>query len=333
MDRKALIRKICPLIASGLSLVAILFLFAPILTLKQKIDGEKIYTSLNMIDFFNPSYTRSWIIISLIVLIGVGAIVALVGFFIKDKKIKDGLMIAGVFINAIVACFLISLREIFANFGSSIIDNYSDVSVAWGLPVTLAFLVIGIGFLFAATEYGENTTTRGLVEDAILIALAFVLNFIKIPLQVEGSVNFQMLPLMIIALRRGPLNGFIASGIIYGLLTCLTDGYGFATYPFDYLIGFGSTAIIGFFRHFIMKEEGKLYDPIGILFIFIGGVLVTLVRLVGSTTSSMVIYDYEFVPALVYNVLYVTISGGIATAALIALYGPIQKINRLFPAK
>ena len=95
--------------------------------------------------------------------------------------------------------------------------------------------------LSLSQSYDETDfTIRDIAEDGILIAAAFGLNFIKIPVgPTGGSINLQMLPLMIIALRRGPFHGLVSGGIVYGLLTCLTDGYGFACYPFDYLIGRG----------------------------------------------------------------------------------------------
>ena len=132
-----------------------------------------------------------------------------------------------------------------------------------------------------------------------------VLNLIKIPVgPTGGSINFQMLPLMIIALRHGPQHGFIAGGIIYGLLTCLTDGYGFACYPFDYLIGFGSVAVMGFFRKFIFAKEQNNYNVKGILFILLAGALSTAVRYIGSNVSSIVVYGYTLEAALAYNAFY-----------------------------
>ena len=118
-----------------------------------------------------------------------------------------------------------------------------------------------------------------IAENGILIAMAFGLNFIKIPVGATGgSINFQMLPLMIIALRRGPASGLICGGILFGLLTCLTDGYGFACYPFDYLIGFGSVAVMGFFRPFIFGQNQKGYNFKGEAFLLLAGVLSTFIR-------------------------------------------------------
>ena len=122
-------------------------------------------------------------------------------------------------------------------------------------------------------------------------------------------------------------------GIIYGLLTCLTDGYGFACYPFDYLIGFGSVAVMGFFRKQIFGEDQNGYNAKGIIFILIAATLTTTVRYIGSNVSSIVVYGLSLKGALTYNAFYIPLSGLISTLALIAMYGPLVQINRHFKVK
>ena len=90
----------------------------------------------------------------------------------------------------------------------------------------------------------------------LLVFVIKVLHFLHLT-SLGGSINLQMLPLMIIALRRGPVTGFVCGGIIYGLFSILADGYPFATYPFDYVIGFGSVGIMGLFNSLIFPKEEK----------------------------------------------------------------------------
>jgi len=45
----------------------------------------------------------------------------------------------------------------------------------------------------------------------------------------------------------------------------------------------------------------------------------------------MIFYDLDVAAAMLYNVGYVFISGGLALAILMALYGPLLKINKRFP--
>ena len=206
-----------------------------------------------------------------------------------------------------------------------------DVKITWGAALGMVFCALGFAF---TTTSNENYTTKEIAEEGVLISLAFVLNFIKIPIgPTGGSINFQMLPLMIIALRHGPAHGFVAGGIIYGLLTCLTDGYGFACYPFDYLIGFGSVAIMGLFKNQIFGKDQKGYNIRGLIFIFIAGALSTLIRYVGSNVSSIVIYGLSLEAALAYNSIYIPLSGLVATIAFMALYGPLVRINQIYPIR
>ena len=181
-------------------------------------------------------------------------------------------------------------------------------------------------------EFGGGDD-RKLGKMGILSALAIALQFIKIQVGANGgSINLGLVPLSLIALRHGPTKGFIAGGLVYGIITCITDGYGFQTYPFDYLIGFGSIAEIGFFSKLCFKgEEG--WNPLGFLYIFLGIVLATLVRLIGSTISSMVIYGYDLVAALTYNGIYIPVTGAVTLACMEALYIPIAKVNRIFPVE
>ena len=178
-----------------------------------------------------------------------------------------------------------------------------------------------------------SISIRDISEIGILSALAIALQFIKIQVGPDGgSINLGLVPLCMIALRHGPTKGFIAGGLVYGIITCLTDGYGFQTYPFDYLIGFGSVAEVGFFSKLAFKgEEG--WNPLGFLYVFIGVVLATAVRLVGSTISSMVIYGYDLVAALAYNGVYIPVTGLVTLVCLEALYVPIAKVNKIFPVK
>ena len=200
------------------------------------------------------------------------------------------------------------------------------------IPAIFNFILSLLVLSFASEDI--KFSTKDIAEMGVLIAAALVLNFIRLfPAPTGGSVNLQMLPLFILAIRKGPIKAFIGCGVVFGLISCLTDGYGLATYPFDYLLGIGSTAILGQFSKQILREETETYNLKGEIFIFIGVTLATALRFVAGTISSMVLYDYDFVPAVLYNVGYVFISAGISLAIIMALYGPLLKINRRFPNK
>lgn len=60
--------------------------------------------------------------------------------------------------------------------------------------------------------------TRMLVEIALTIALAAVLHFVRVwQMPAGGSVSLEMLPLLVLGLRRGPVAGLIA-GVLFGVV-------------------------------------------------------------------------------------------------------------------
>lgn len=211
--------------------------------------------------------------------------------------------------------------------GGSVHDTY--FAAVW-MPIML-FVA---SFIMLIDGYEKDQySVKDLAESGMLIAMSLVLSFLKIAeMPTGGSVNLQMLPLFILALRRGPLKGFIGAGIVYGLIACLTDGYGLATLPFDYIVGFGSCAILGFFNKLILSKEQRGYNVKGEIFLFIGGALACFGRFIGGTVSSMALYGYAFVPAVVYNAPYIFISGGVAIVILMALYGPLAALNYRHPS-
>ncbi len=317
------VRKWAWLAAAIAGFVAIAFLFGNLFSYKTKLDdGTKIIHYVHLWDYFNGVYRLDWTIVAILVLLVLGISLPLF------KKFGEGFPVGSALSYLLAVCFLILSREFFVE------ANGIDVTMQYGIALSAAFAAFGAVLSVVASYEKVPVTIEDMAEEAILVASAFGLNFLKIPVGATGgSINLQMLPLMLIALRRGPARGFIAGGIVYGLLTCFTDGYGFATYPFDYLIGFGSIAVMGFFGKLVFAPGQKTYSLKGEIFILVAGLLTTFVRFAGSTASSMIVYSYTFVDAVVYNALYIPLSGAVATIALMALYGPLCRVNVAFPVR
>ena len=346
------IKKYNWILAIGSALLAIAFLFLPVIKYEireavyniatgDRVNKADFVYNVNLIDYFTTDFKLNFTMYITLALLVIGCL------FVGLSKIKKELIAAGGIFFLLSMCMFILAKEFFKADENYVMDyapivgmdfnpltetyeaSLHDVSLSWGSALGIAFS--NIAFAFTMTS-NEKRTVREIVEEGVLISLAFVLNFIKIPVgPTGGSINFQMLPLMVIALRHGPEHGFVAGGLVYGLLTCLTDGYGFACYPFDYLIGFGSVAVMGFFRKFIFSPEQKTYNIKGILFIILSGLLATAVRYIGSNVSSIVVYGLSLKGALEYNAFYIPLSGAISIAALVAIYGPLARITQLHP--
>ena len=319
------------------AIAGILFMFGNTLsyTIKYVPDGAqeaiKETFSLNLVSLFSTSVGLPWVYALILISISLGGILPLFCLLKKDK-INDYFVYGSVITSLIAICFLFMSKEIYCSTVAYSIENFKSAELGWGSAVAILCSTISVFSVLALINEKIGLNTKSIAEDALLIAAAFVLNFIKVPLAATGgSVNLQLLPLFIIALRRGPAHAFVTSGLIYGLLTCLTDGYGFATYPFDYIIGFGSAGIVGLFNVILNNEEKPLWYRY--IFVVIAVIASTCVRFIGGMVSSMVIYQYDFIAAAEYNAPYIFLSGLAALAGFLVLYPTIVKLNKVFPVK
>ena len=182
-------------------------------------------------------------------------------------------------------------------------------------------------------------SVKDIAEIAILCAIAIVLDkFVRIPFApTGGSINFSTFPLYLIALRYGPFKGFLAGGIVYGLTTCLLDGYGMQAYPLEYLVAFGSVGVLGFVGKYYYNNFGKSNKGtiISILLVILAVVVATFIRVIGASIDSMVFYleyleNKTFIGALIYNIPYVTLSAAFVLV-LLCVFLPVNiSITRIY---
>jgi thiamine transporter len=98
---------------------------------------------------------------------------------------------------------------------------------------------------------GEKINTRELAEISVTVALSVILNQIRIyQLPWGGSITAgSMVPIMLLALRRGTKVGIIA-GAIFGLVQMVLEGYIY--YPLqiilDYPLAFACLGLAGLFK-------------------------------------------------------------------------------------
>ncbi|MDY2888225.1 MAG: ECF transporter S component [Candidatus Caccosoma sp.] len=175
---------------------------------------------------------------------------------------------------------------------------------------------------------------RDFVEIALFCAIAIVLDqFVKIPIGAAGgSLNLSAVPLFIIALRHGPIKGFFAGGVVYGVITCLLDNWGFMWYPLDYLLSFGSICILGLFARNINNnfenKKGTSY-LMTILSIISWGIL----RFVFTSIDGVILSNdpnMTLIFSMGYNAPYVFSSAAIDLVIVCALLPLIVKINHKF---
>lgn len=204
-----------------------------------------------------------------------------------------------------------------------------------GLTIILTTQVIPIVFSFVASLFSltlairkNEFTTYQIVEMAMLVGIAIVLDLpgLKVKLPV-GSIGFTMVPLFILVLLQGPIKGFIGVGLVYGFVTCVLDGWGLAYFPLDYLLGYGSLALLGIFKSYILNENTTKININGVIYLSIGVIISIAGRLLAATISGVVYTELYFWGSLAENAVPILISGGIVLATLIGLYDPLIRIN------
>jgi len=167
-----------------------------------------------------------------------------------------------------------------------------------------------------------------MVTSAVLSALAVILTWAEIQLgALGGSINFVMLPLIIIAWRYGVLWG-IGSGLIVGFIKCLIGGgigWGLPSILLDYVLAYGAVGLAGLFKnHKWGLEIGAVVGCIARFIIhFISGI--TIYAIVSAETVLGVTTANAYVYSLLYNGLYMVPSSVVVIILAIILKKPLKK--------
>ncbi len=160
---------------------------------------------------------------------------------------------------------------------------------------------------------GAGLSTRVLVEAAVMVALATALSVIVVwRMPQGGSVTpASMVPLLILALRRGPKVG-LAAGAVYGMIQLWIEPVvvHWAQVILDYPLAFGLLGLAGFFRRW----------PYAGVVAGIGG------RLVSHVVSGAIFFASYAPPgtgvwtySLVYNATYLIPEMALSLVVLLAL--------------
>lgn len=261
--------------------------------------------------------------------------------FIKIDEKKKKIILGFIFFFNLIGILMLFLQ-------SRIVETVDDVrkigdvkiknQMLWSYSTFVALFGLLYSLIIFTEIFSQNKySVQEITETAVLIALAVVLDrFGTIRYGVNGgsSLNFSAVPLIIIGIRYGYFKGFIASSVIFGVMSCLLDGYGFQTYPFDYFIGFAGYAIVGVFYNLgtkISKKTSKNQLFFQILFVLISYIPMTLVRYIGGMSSGYLLYETEFVENFLYQSTYIPVSAAISIGSVIILLPVIGMLNRMYP--
>jgi len=173
---------------------------------------------------------------------------------------------------------------------------------------------------------------RALCEGAIMVALAFVMSFIKLyELPNGGSLTPAMFPILLYALRWGLPQGLTA-GFVFGLLQLIFDSayaWGWQSMLLDYLLAFTPLGLAGLFKG---KAWGIFPGTfIGCLGRFIVHHIsgITIYRIIEPTAvPGLGTYDNAHLYSLVYNGSYMLPNMVLAMLLAGVLYVPMKRYFR-----
>jgi len=180
-----------------------------------------------------------------------------------------------------------------------------------------------------STITAQQHRLRTLVEGAIMVAVAFALSFVEIPVGLYGgSIEFVMIPLMVYSLRRGAGWG-LGAGLVYGTLKYISTGWAvnWASILLDYSIAYMAVGVAGIAKD---RPAGYIWGPLAGCFVrfvvhFISGITIYAEYMppefLGLTMTSLPIYS------IIYNGLYMLPNTVIAVIVCAILAKPMKKIR------
>lgn len=163
----------------------------------------------------------------------------------------------------------------------------------------------------------RNKRVLLMVEIAIFAALGFVLDFIAFRMPQGGSVSLVMIPIVLMAFRRGVAAG-VVTGLLVGLLQIVTGFISVAPLSFgfvvmqvilDYLLAYGVVGLAGMMRGRYLEavqanKTGKIIVMVA-LGVLIGSFLRYVIHVItGILFFGMFADGNVFIYSAVYNATY-----------------------------
>ncbi len=182
-----------------------------------------------------------------------------------------------------------------------------------------------------------GTRTRLIVEIALTIALSVVLGLLKIwEMPYGGSISLEMLPILVLALRRGWRIG-VAAGALYGVVALMFGGIVVHPVQFllDYPVPFALAGLAGLMTPLVRRgaREGRT----GWQWVVAGVALGASLRFLSHWVSGLVFFGQYAAPgqpawlySLLYNGFYLVPAALICAVAAVLL---LPVLERAVPAR
>ncbi|MDN7247428.1 energy-coupled thiamine transporter ThiT [Planococcus shenhongbingii] len=185
----------------------------------------------------------------------------------------------------------------------------------------------------------RNLRVLLMVEIAIFGALGYVLDFVAFKMPQGGSVSFVMIPIVLIAFRRGVLAG-VLTGLLIGLLQIVTGvisvtplSFGFVVMQvlLDYLVAYGVVGLAGMMRgrylHAYREHRTGGMITAVVIGLFIGSLLRYITHVItGILFFGMFAEGNVFIYSAVYNATYMIPVFLLAAFVCSALFAAAPKL-------
>jgi thiamine transporter len=163
----------------------------------------------------------------------------------------------------------------------------------------------------------RNKRVLLMVEIAIFAALGFVLDFIAFRMPQGGSVSLVMIPIVLMAFRRG-IGAGVITGLLVGLLQIVTGFISVAPLSFgfvvmqvilDYLLAYGVVGLAGLMRsHYLEAVRAKRTGSV-IAMVAIGVLIGSFLRYVIHVITGILFFGMfadgnVFIYSAAYNATY-----------------------------
>ncbi|MCL2529094.1 MAG: energy-coupled thiamine transporter ThiT [Coriobacteriia bacterium] len=189
----------------------------------------------------------------------------------------------------------------------------------------------------------RSTRTIIITEIALAIALAAVLNFLHFRLPINlfgGSISLCMLPIALVALRRGPLAGLAAGGI-FGCINLLVEPYilmpiqVILDYPLPYLLfGVGVGLFSGLYNRVTRKAGDVALDRLlaqGSIVIIVSLIFGGLLRFASHVVSGVVFFGEYAADFFASNPTFL-LAGPVDAGLNLWIYSMVYNLTYLVPS-
>lgn len=180
----------------------------------------------------------------------------------------------------------------------------------------------------------RSERTKTIVEIALSVALSAVLGVLAVRLPINfagGTVSLSMVPIVVLALRRGLYPGVIA-GVLFGCADYLIEPFFVAPVQvfLDYLVAFGAVGVAGLGSALYRKRctiSPGAGARVAVPFVILGGAA----RFAAAYVSGVVFFGQNaptgqpvWLYSLLYNLSYLVPSIALCTAVAVLVLPAIE---------